>query len=133
MSTRSYIGRLTEDKQVFFVYCHFDGYPSGVGRILREHYYRPEDVFNLLSFGNISSLATIIEDTIFYGRDRKEPNQEQTQTTYDEYLPSSGSEDSGVVYKYLFDEYTEEWSCYNMQGDLVEIPTDDIDIIRYVL
>ena len=130
MSTRSYIGRLTEDKQVFFVYCHFDGYHFGVGRILREHYYRPEDVSNLLSFGNISSLATVIEDTIFYGRDRKEPNQEQIQETYDEFLPSIGSEDSGVAYKYLFDEYTEEWSCYNMQGDLVEIPTDDLDIIR---
>jgi hypothetical protein len=130
MSTRSYIGRLTEDKQVFFVYCHFDGYPSGVGRILREYYYRPEDVSNLLSFGNISSLATVIEDTIFYGRDRKEPNQEQIQETYDEFLPSIDFEDSGVAYRYLFDEYTEEWSCYNMQGDLVEIPTDDLDIIR---
>jgi len=130
MSTRSYIGRLTEDKQVFFVYCHFDGYPSGVGRILREHYYRPEDVSNLLSFGNISVLATVIEDTIFYGRDRKEPNQEQIQETYDEFLPSIGSGYSGVDYKYLFDEYTEEWSCYNMQGDLVEIPTEDLDIIR---
>ena len=130
MSTRSYIGRLTEDKQVFFVYCHFDSYPSGVGRILKERYYRPEDVSNLLSFGNISSLATVIEDTIFYGRDRKETNQEQKQTTYDEFLPSIGSEDSGVDYKYLFDEYTEEWSCYNMQGDLVEIPTEDLDIIR---
>jgi hypothetical protein len=130
MSTRSYIGRLTEDKQVFFVYCHFDGYPAGVGRILKERYYRPEDVSNLLSFGNISSLATVIEDTIFYGRDRKEPNQEQIQETYDEFLPSIGSEDSGVDYKYLFDEYTEEWSCYNMQGDLVEIPTEDLDIIR---
>jgi hypothetical protein len=130
MSTRSYIGTLKEDKQVFFVYCHFDGYPTGVGRILREYYDRPEDVVNLLSFGNISTLATLIEDTVFYGRDRQETNQEQKQTTYDEYLPSAGSEDSGIEYKYLFDEYSEEWSCYNMQGDLVEIPTDDLDIIR---
>ena len=130
MSTRSYIGTLKEDKQVFFVYCHFDGYPTGVGRLLREYYDRPEDVINMLSFGNISSLASTIEDTTFYGRDRKEANQEQTQATYDEYLPSTGSEDSGVAYKYLFNEYTEEWSCYNMQGDLVEIPTDDLDIIR---
>jgi hypothetical protein len=125
MSTRSYIGLLKEDKTVFFVYCHFDGYPTGVGRILREYYYRPEDVSNLLSFGNISTLASVIEDTVFYGRDRQETNQEQKQTTYDEYLSSDG-----FVYKYLFDEYSEEWSCYNMQGDLVEIPTDDLDIIR---
>ena len=130
MSTRSYIGTLKEDKQVFFVYCHFDGYPTGVGRILREYYDGPERVARLLSFGNISSLATLIDDTVFYGRDRQETNQEQKQTTYDEYLPSTGSEDSGIEYRYLFDEYSEEWSCYNMRGDLVEIPTDDLDIIR---
>jgi len=130
MATRSYIGTLKEDKTVFFVYCHFDSYPTGVGRILREYYDGPERVARLLSFGNISSLATLIEDTVFYGRDRQEKNQEQTQATYDEYLPSAGSEDSGVDYKYLFDEYSEEWSCYNMRGDLIEIPTEDLDIIR---
>jgi len=130
MSTRSYIGTLKEDKTVFFVYCHHDGYPSGVGRTLREYYDRPEDVINLLSFGNISSLATTIEDTVFYERDRNETNQEPVEVTYDEYLPSTGSRNSGIEYRYLFDEYIEEWSCYNIQGDLVEIPTDDLDIIR---
>ena len=130
MSTRSYIGTLKEDKTVFFVYCHHDGYPSGVGRTLREYYDRPEDVVNLLSFGNMSSLTSTIEDTVFYGRDRQETDQEPTEVTYDEYLPSAGSRDSGIEYRYLFDEYSEEWSCYNMQGDLVEIPTDDLDIIR---
>ena len=124
MATRSYIGRLTEDKQVFFVYCHFDGYPSGVGTTLRENYDRPEDVFNLLSFGDISVLAPTVEQSFFYGRDRKEPGTEQQQITYDEFMSEK------IDYRYLFDEYIEEWSCYNMQGDLVEIPTDDLDIIR---
>lgn len=124
MATRSYIGRLTEDKQVFFVYCHFDGYPSGVGTTLRENYDRPEDVFNLLSFGDISVLAPTVEQSFFYGRDRKEPGTEQQQITYDEFMSEN------IEYRYLFDEYIEEWSCYNMQGDLVEIPTEDLDIIR---
>jgi hypothetical protein len=125
MATRSYIGRLTEDKQIFFVYCHFDGYPSGVGKTLKENYGLPEDVFNLLSFGNISVLAPTIDSSFFYGRDRKEPNQEQRQTSYQDFL-----KDNDVSYRYLFNEYTEEWSCYNMQGDLIEIPTDDLNIIR---
>lgn len=76
MSTRSHIGILKEDKQVFFVYCHFDGYPSGVGTVLKENYDRPEDVANLLSFGDISVLAPTIEQSIFYGRDRKETGTE---------------------------------------------------------
>lgn len=124
MATRSYIGRLTEDKQVFFVYCHFDGYPSGVGTTLRENYDRPEDVIKLLSFGDISVLAPTVEQSFFYGRDRKEPGTEQQQITYDEFMSEE------IEYRYLFDEYIEEWSCYNIQGDLVEIPTDDLDIIR---
>ena len=124
MATRSYIGRLTEDKQVFFVYCHFDGYPSGVGTTLRENYDRPEDVIKLLSFGDISVLAPTVEQSFFYGRDRKEPGTEQQQITYDEFMSEK------IEYRYLFDEYIEEWSCYNMQGDLVEIPTEDLDIIR---
>ena len=130
MATRSHIGILKEDRTVFFVYCHFDGYPSGVGTTLRENYDRPEDVTKLLSFGNMSGLAPTIEDTVFYGRDRNEPNQEQQVTTLDKYLPNPKSEDLWVDYVYLFDEYSEEWLCYNMQGDLVEIPTDDLDIIR---
>ncbi len=76
----------------------------------------------------MSSLATTIEDTVFYGRDRKETGTEQRQISYEDYLPKSGN--FGVDYVYLFDEYSEEWLCYNMQGDLVEIPTDDLDIIR---
>ena len=61
MATRSYIGRLTEDKQVFFVYCHFDGYPSGVGTTLRENYDRPEDVFNLLSFSRKKNFSNTVK------------------------------------------------------------------------
>ena len=103
MSTRSYIGRLTEDKQVFFVYCHFDGYPSGVGTTLREYYDRPEDVIKLLSFSDISVLAPTVEQSFFYGRGRKEPGTEQQQITYDEFMSEK------IDYRYLFDEYSEEW------------------------
>jgi hypothetical protein len=32
MSTRSFIAIENTDKSVTFAYCHFDGYPEGVGR-----------------------------------------------------------------------------------------------------
>ena len=32
MATRSYIGIENEDGTVDYTYCHFDGYPEGVGR-----------------------------------------------------------------------------------------------------
>ena len=126
MATRSHIGILQEDQSVFFVYCHFDGYPSGVGKILKENYDRPEDVFNLLSFGDISILNDTIEDSVFYKRDKNETDVDQAQTTSEKFLTKS----PGIDYKYLYDVKTEEWSCRDWVGSVVKIPTDNIDIVR---
>jgi hypothetical protein len=126
MATRSHIGLLNEDKTVSFVYCHYDGYPSWVGKILKENYDRPEDVFNLLSFGDLSILRDTIEDSVFYKRDKNETDVDQTQTTLEKFITKS----PGIDFKYLYDTETEEWSCRDWVGTLIKIPTEDIDIIR---
>ena len=41
MSTRSYIGKLLPGGSITGIYCHHDGYPEGVGVILRDHYTDP--------------------------------------------------------------------------------------------
>ena len=56
MATRSMIGIQTEDG-VRAVYCHFDGYPDGVGETLKQFYDTPQRVEDLLSFGHLSSLG----------------------------------------------------------------------------
>jgi hypothetical protein len=55
MATRSTIGYVTEDGKVRGTYCHFDGYPAGVGRELFENYHTPEAVEALVQY-EISSL-----------------------------------------------------------------------------
>ena len=83
MATRSTIGMLLEDGQTIrSVYCHWDGYPEGVGAILRDHYTDPSKIERLLDIGDISSLREDIGEqhdfdsssdvTTFYGRDRGE-------------------------------------------------------------
>jgi hypothetical protein len=57
MSTRSRIGILNDDRSVTSIYCHFDGYPSGVGAILVAHYHDTVKVRELISLGDISSLG----------------------------------------------------------------------------
>lgn len=57
MSTRSRIGLKLPSGQVKSIYCHFDGYPSGVGATLINHYDSPEKVAKLLELGDISSLG----------------------------------------------------------------------------
>lgn len=46
-----------ETGQVRFVYCHFDGYPKGVGKTLVEHYRDRETVEELLALGGLSILG----------------------------------------------------------------------------
>jgi hypothetical protein len=57
MSTRSRIGILNDDGTVDSIYCHFDGYVTGIGQILQQHYTDPAKVNELIALGDISSLA----------------------------------------------------------------------------
>ena len=58
MGTRSRIGIELPDHSVVSVYCHWDGYPTGNGKTLVEHYLNREDVEELIDGGSMSSLRT---------------------------------------------------------------------------
>lgn len=60
MSTRSAIGRLNADGTVHAIYCHFDGYPEGVGVKLARHYQDAAKVDQLIGLGDLSSLGSEI-------------------------------------------------------------------------
>ncbi len=49
MATRSRIGLMLEDGTIKHSYCHFDGYPHGVGHTLVGHYSDIDKVKELLS------------------------------------------------------------------------------------
>ena len=54
MSTPSFIGILYEEGINKFVYCHSDGYPSYLGKMLLEHYNTPELATALVDLGSLS-------------------------------------------------------------------------------
>lgn len=87
MSTRSFICKPLPNNTIVGVYCHYDGYPSGVGATLSTHYATDERVTALLNLGSISQLhPRLVPDlgdthtfdnpaknvTIAYHRDRGE-------------------------------------------------------------
>ena len=89
MSTRSDIIAKCSDGTWARIYCHFDGYLSGVGAMLLANYTTQEKVDGLMALGDISVLEASIEKpdghlfdlpvaghTIAYGRDRGESNTE---------------------------------------------------------
>ena len=63
MATRSRIGYETASGKIKTIYCHWDGYPEGVGKILQEKYTNPTDVEELIKLGDISSLRETLEET----------------------------------------------------------------------
>ena len=56
MATRSNIALLV-DGAYLTIYCHWDGYPDGVGQTLHDHYKTFDQVQNLILLGNLSSLG----------------------------------------------------------------------------
>jgi len=57
MATRSRIGMEMPNGKVKSIYCHWDGYPEGVGATLQEHYVDPAKVEALIALGDISVLS----------------------------------------------------------------------------
>jgi hypothetical protein len=79
MSTRSRIAIENQNGSVTSIYCHFDGYVSGVGRILKEYYTTQAKVEALIELGDISALEMTPSSTIAYCRDR---NEDLHKTSY---------------------------------------------------
>jgi hypothetical protein len=68
----------TKTDQLTSIYCHFDGYISGVGKLLKEYYTTQAKVEALIELGDISSLDITPSSTSAYHRDRNEEFSQQT-------------------------------------------------------
>lgn len=127
MSTNCLIGKSYGDK-IKAIYCHWDGYPSHVGEILKEYYNNDSIIDKLINLGDISCLEKNIEPlegqqhsfdspapnvTIAYHRDRGE----------DKYIRDYSDEDSfkeelksfSCNYLYLWDD--NEWKIFDNSYD----------------
>jgi hypothetical protein len=121
MSTRSTI--IIQDAPDAFrgIYCHFDGYPEGVGKVLDKHYAERSKVSQLIDLGDISSLDKKVAPgkgsshsydspvrgcTVAYGRDRSEEGTEfKTGKTLSEVTDQIGG---SYVYVFGLDD---TWTC----------------------
>jgi len=112
MATRSMIGIENANGTVTGIYCHWDGYPSHVGAILKAHYTTEERVRALLEPGDLSSIDEDIGEKHdfdrrppgvcnYYGRDRGEPDVDQCDYASRESFVVAGSE-RWAEYFYLF-------------------------------
>ena len=114
MATRSRIGMEQPNGEVRSIYCHWDGYPEGVGATLREHYTNPEKVEALIALGDISSLNRAVsvnipgvthtfdnpdpDVTVAYHRDRGEEFRAPRVDSSVEAFSRSDIEEYGYVF-----------------------------------
>lgn len=84
MATRSRIGIVNEDGTVSSIYCHWDGYPGGNGKILLLHYSDRNKVQSLIDLGSISSLR---ENVLPYDP-YKEVENERVKSILDRFNPT---------------------------------------------
>ncbi len=112
MGTRSRIAMANADGTFTSIYCHWDGYPSGVGKTLRDHYKDEAKVKKLMALGDISSLAKDIGtkhdfdnhpdgQCNAYGRDRGEKGTKSTKSADFEALTAL-TQECGGEYLYVF-------------------------------
>lgn len=115
MGTRSRIGVMHGDN-CKSIYVHWDGYPTGVGRTLLDHYDSAK-ANHLVALGDVSSLGALVEIpegvehsfnmpnkehdiTVFYGRDRGEDGIEfKTDDTFAKFFERADS--CGAEYYYV--------------------------------
>jgi hypothetical protein len=97
MATRSRIAIENQDGTVTSIYCHFDGYLSGVGKLLKEYYTTQTKVEALIELGDISALDMTPTSTIAYHRDRGNDFNQSTDKDVETFF-------NGIIeqYGYLF-------------------------------
>lgn len=104
MGTRSIISIKNEDQTFDAVYCHWDGYPKGVGETLKKSYTTEEKIRELIAGGDMSCLKDEINDCEFYTK-RGEELHNYKNFKFDDLLQKA--QDIGCEYLYSF--YGDEW------------------------
>tara|TARA_B100001094_G_C18111397_1_gene761382 strand:+ start:207 stop:569 length:363 start_codon:yes stop_codon:yes gene_type:complete len=85
------------------IYCHYDGYPEGVGQTLLNHYGEKE-LDKLLDLGGISSLKDTIESTALTAY-----REDVYVDVREDYFSNDGS--MHIDYSYLYEDG--KWIVYN--------------------
>jgi hypothetical protein len=95
------------------VYCHFDGYPEGVGAVLRDSYTDPLKIADLLSRGGMSTLGDIVSRCEFYtDGDHPEPlDIQHSKSLTDLKLIAKNY---GCNYLYVFSDKSNTWRNYKV-------------------
>lgn len=118
MSTRAHI-ILQDGDRYIRIYCHFDGYLQGLGKILTEYYDTFDKVKELVWLGDASSIEATLKESDFYHRDRNENWDDVRPTVYNDLVTAlNATIKSWAEYVYVFQDGQWFWAECNEQVEL---------------
>lgn len=137
MATRSIIAKSLGEGQAKVVYCHWDGYPSYVGRILLKNYDAAK-LDELLALGDLSVLGENLGEKhdfgkdiegvcTFYGRDRGEAGTDAEVVSEEAGSIRKYANERGTEYVYLLRDH--QWfylSVYGSDSDFAPLTEEAV-------
>tara|TARA_Y100000389_G_scaffold182499_1_gene199200 strand:- start:2496 stop:3128 length:633 start_codon:yes stop_codon:yes gene_type:complete len=134
MATRALIGYLDEDRNFTCTYNHYDGYPEGLGKALKDHYNSDEKAKEIANTGYISSVD---ED----GKIDSKYDEPANKMVLDDDIVEAGLQigekvdEYGGDYGYVW--FDDEWMTFKNSGIRSiadqferEMPADGAEIFR---
>lgn len=131
MSTHSLICKKNNNNTYTYIYCHNDGYPSGVGEQLQKYYRDPQTVDKLIKLGDLSTLGIIPislkanwnfawnEHNYTYCTAYKDRGEDWNRIK-PKTVKKIEDIDFYTDYLYIFDPQTEEWQCAEYSFDTLQ-------------
>lgn len=108
MGTRSLIGYERSDGTVIHTYCHWDGYPAGVGAQLVKNYAEEYQARQIAELGYASDLQDTLHETRMAAQAAEAPSISLDAVDY-------ARDSGGIAWLYLFRQG--EW--YHRPGDSI--------------
>ena len=129
MATRSFISRFNPETDMYeSIYCHWDGYPQGVGVTLRDNYSYGDSPAVLMKFGDISSLRDTLAETM--AEAYKLRGDSDTEAKIFRFMSEMIEYYRGMSCEYGYIWRDGKWSCYAL--DPQEINLEEMEAFANV-
>ena len=111
MSTNSVVAYLRSDGSIVSSYVHYDGYETGVGMTLLEHYNSDERALAVSVGGYYSSLSEDLKESLESSVHNDEPEMFDSMTEFETYLMDNSHLEFGYLWtggKWMVASWTTE-------------------------
>jgi len=120
MSTNSLVAYLKEDGTVVNTYIHYDGYETGVGKMLLEHYNTEEKAYAVSTAGYFSSLTENMEKSIEKSVHKENYEVFENMEDFEIYIRENGH----LEFVYIWESEKNKWMVASWTNTHKEVYAD---------